>query len=656
MSDINIVGLNESREQTVKDIIKLLDVNDKVACVRYTGYGKSYFIVKKLVDTLNKDTLIVVPSVALVQQYTEMFYGYDNVKIITYQIIKNFSDAYIENNLMSIKYIICDECHHIGNNQWKDEFDRLVKVIKAKVIGLTATPTRGDSINVIDTYFNGVQVEPIDLFKGIIEGYVPKIKYVVAYAEIEDKYNSRFGEVDRYRIKNLLNVPNLMKKYLDEVITSKNIKILVYVPNIKYIKEAVINCNQWFTDMYPNKIINVYNIHSEKQYKQNRDILDKFSKNNKDNTIDIMVSVDMLTEGLHLPTIGVGIMLRKTKSPVTYFQQIGRVINNSQPLVFDLINNSGHIYQMKREYNSITNEIGGKGRVPKVMFDNCIQLFDETKEVLDILYKYRNTNRISDDIRAKIISEDNLTFKQIADKYNVNMNTVANIFKENGIYRNCGVSHIERRQLVEDTYNNHRDLIIKNNGKVARRETANELGLPITVVTQVLEMCDVKPERVWEPVQINKDKAEKFIILKNNKIRKADIQKQLGLSDKEYGAYIRNKDISSRLNKKPRYNTQDIKVWIETNGADKTNRDMANELNIPIEVIRRVVKMYNLPHKVDKVASVITPEIEDEIIKLYKELGSLYAVYKKLGIHKATIKKVVVAHGLEINKPTKYKK
>ena len=28
MSDMNIAGLNRSREQTVKDIIKLLDVND----------------------------------------------------------------------------------------------------------------------------------------------------------------------------------------------------------------------------------------------------------------------------------------------------------------------------------------------------------------------------------------------------------------------------------------------------------------------------------------------------------------------------------------------------------------------------------------------------------------------------------------------------
>ena len=283
MSDINIAGLNESREQTAKDIIKLLDVNDKVACVRYTGYGKSYFIVKKLVDTLNEDILIVVPSIALIKQYTEMFYGYDNVNIITYQIIKNFDNEYIRYNLGNIKYIICDECHHIGNNKWKDEFDRLVTITDAKVIGLTATPVRGDSVDVVEKYFNGIQVEPIDLFEGISRGYVPKIKYVVAYAEIEDKYNSRFGEVDRYRIKNLLNVPRLLKKYLDDIVSDKNLKILVYVPNIKYIKEAVTQCTQWFKEIYPEKTINVYNIHSERQYKQNEKSLDKFSKNNKNN-------------------------------------------------------------------------------------------------------------------------------------------------------------------------------------------------------------------------------------------------------------------------------------------------------------------------------------------------------------------------------------
>lgn len=647
------LSLDKSRTKTVSDILELLKVNNRVACVRYTGYGKSYFVVKQLVDILNEDILIVVPSIALIKQYTEMFYGYDNVNIITYQIIKNFDNEYIRYNLGNIKYIICDECHHIGNNKWKDEFDRLVTITEAKVIGLTATPVRGDSVDVVEKYFNGIQVEPIDLFEGISRGYVPKIKYVVAYAEIEDKYNSRFGEVDRYRIKNLLNVPRLLKKYLDDIVSDKNLKVLVYVPNIKYIKEAVVQCTKWFEELYPEKTINVYNIHSERQYKQNEKSLDKFSKNNKNNTIDIMVSVDMLTEGLHLPTIGVGIMLRKTKSPVTYFQQIGRVINNNQPLVFDLINNSEHLYQMKREYKYIDDEISSRCRAPKLMFGDCIQLFDETKDVLDILYKYRSTVRISDDIKAQIIKEDNLTFKEIATKYNICVNAVANIFKEYGIYRKGGIGQTERREKLNEVYKKHKDVIIKNNGTVPREETAKQLGITSQEVLKIMQMNNIQPKRVWNPIKIDREKAEILILLKNNNIRKSDIQKQLDLSEIEYKAYLRKPEISSRIINNQKYDTSSIKNWIIDNGKDKTNREMADELNVPISVISGINRYHKLPHRNDRKSTVMTPELEDEIIKSYKELGSLYAVYKKLGLHKATIKKVVVAHGLKINKPNR---
>ncbi len=77
--DINQKALNESREQTVLDILDKLKDNDRVACVRYTGYGKSYYVVNKLIQKLNKPVLIVVPNKPLVHQYRELL---EDVKVI----------------------------------------------------------------------------------------------------------------------------------------------------------------------------------------------------------------------------------------------------------------------------------------------------------------------------------------------------------------------------------------------------------------------------------------------------------------------------------------------------------------------------------------------------------------------------------------------
>ena len=49
-------GLNRHREQTVKEIQELLAKYNRVACVRYTGYGKSYHIVRKIIEDISRSS------------------------------------------------------------------------------------------------------------------------------------------------------------------------------------------------------------------------------------------------------------------------------------------------------------------------------------------------------------------------------------------------------------------------------------------------------------------------------------------------------------------------------------------------------------------------------------------------------------------------
>ena len=370
-NNVDINGLNKCREQTINDIIDLLKTNNKVACNRYTGFGKSYYVVRGLIDKLNSNVLIVVPNEHLISQYKSWYVDDNNVEVISYQSIRYKSDEYISCNYKKYKYIICDECHHLGNNKWKNEFERLNNIVNAKVIGFTATPVRGDGVNVIKTYFNNVQVAPMELIDGIGLNFTSKIQYVVAYAEIDDKYDSRLSDIDRYEIKNLLNISNIIKKYIEKDKLNNNLKVLVFVSQVKFIKEAIEQCKKWFSEAYPYNIINIYDIHSYKSLTTNRSELNEFKKDHNSNVIDIMISVDKLIEGLHLPTVNVEIMLRKTKSPVTYFQQLGRVINSDTPVVFDLINNSSHLYQMRKEYNVLVDmsKWGLDNNREKVMFD-----------------------------------------------------------------------------------------------------------------------------------------------------------------------------------------------------------------------------------------------------------------------------------------------
>ena len=177
MIELDLEGLQKHREQTVSDILELLKTEDRVGCVRYTGYGKSYFVMRRLIEELNEKVMILVPNKFLFNEYSNLYSNNDNVSIMTYHILKNVKNSQLD-NLKDVKYVICDECHHLLAAKWNNEVKRILNELNCKVIGLTATPIRGDSKNVIEEFFNNVQVNPLDLIDGINLRFIPKLKYI----------------------------------------------------------------------------------------------------------------------------------------------------------------------------------------------------------------------------------------------------------------------------------------------------------------------------------------------------------------------------------------------------------------------------------------------------------------------------------------------
>lgn len=641
---INEKALELHREQTVNDIIKLLEDNDKVACVRYTGYGKSYYIMKALIDKLQSNFLIIVPNNVLKHNYLGMYAKYSNVQVITNQALLNLSEDDMLILFGDVDYIIYDECHHIANNKWRKVLDDLTTVLDGvKVIGFTATPERRDSVNVVNNYFNGVQVEPLELLEGIEHKFLHKIQYIVAYAEIEDKYDERLNEIDRYNIKNLLNISNILKKYLSDDILGNNPKILVYVPNIKYIKETKEQCMKWFS-VFDKYKINLYDIHSYKDSGTNRNILKAF-KIDHNNTIDVMVSVDMLTEGLHLPDISIEIMLRKTKSPVKYFQQLGRVMNNKQPIVFDLINNSKHLYQMKREYALSYNGVNVDRN--KVMFGDCINLIDETTDIQKILYKYRNTNRIDDMTRLAILNsiESGMSYTEVAQEYDIARATISKILREFN-YKSFVIRSDEELRTI---YENNKVYIDKSNGVVPRTKISEYLGISLLQLERLYNLVGIKKKRVFKQIEKSRDIQDKIIELYNNhkkKFRMRDITQQLNLTKREYEAYLRTDYVSSRINKVSQFNKDEVVLDYILKHKDKCKAELSRELNVGTSIINRVAKENNIDLPQGKPNRVITEEDENIMIEAYKKYGSFNKIHTLYGYHKATIKKCLIKYNM----------
>ena len=103
---------------------------------------------------------------------------------------------------------------------------------------------------------------------------------------------------------------------------------------------------------------------------------------------------------------------------------------------------------------------------------------------------------------------------------------------------------------------------------------------------------------------------------------------------------------------KKTYITDEQKDYILSNCYDKTTSEIAEDIGLSTDKVRKVLIQNNKSYKKSKIYREITKEEELWICELYKQYGSLYKVSKETGRHKLTIKKIVTKYGYTINKPS----
>lgn len=281
----------------------------------------------------------------------------------------------------------------------------------AQLIGTTATPIRTDGQNIKNTLFNGVEIKPLYLADAILEDLLPNPCYIASLYAIDEYFQEqidfvecsrRIGNEDKPLIvdeiknscleyKKLYNIPNILQKYILLNATYKhNMKFVIFIRNVNELEETEQIAKSWFIDAFAHmdKKVNLYSVSYLNSRADNQKITNSFEKKHKDNVIDIMVSVNMFNEGIHLDEITGVILLRKTQSDTIYFQQIGRAIDSSgkTPIIFDFVNNYKHLAD---GYTSLfkNSENGAPNTTSKVKTKSgdIINIHDEGKEFIDLL-------------------------------------------------------------------------------------------------------------------------------------------------------------------------------------------------------------------------------------------------------------------------------
>lgn len=201
--------------------------------------------------------------------------------------------------------IIIDEAHH----SISDTYQRILEHFSnAKVLGVTATPDRGDMKN-LGSVFETLSYE-YTLPQAIKEGYLTPIKAVTIPLKLDlssvttQAGDFKSSDLDTALDPYLYSIADEMQK------CCKNRKTVVFLPLIK--------TSQKFTHILNDKGFNAVEINGNSDNRE--EILNDF-ENGKFN---VLCNSMLLTEGWDCPSVDCVVVLRPTKVRSLYCQMVGR--------------------------------------------------------------------------------------------------------------------------------------------------------------------------------------------------------------------------------------------------------------------------------------------------------------------------------------------
>ena len=201
--------------------------------------------------------------------------------------------------------IIIDEAHHCIS----DGYQHVLQYFnEANVLGVTATPDRGDMRN-LGTYFESLAYE-YTLPKAIKEGYLTPIKALTIPLKIDmsnvgiSAGDFKVGDIGTALDPYLESIASEMQKYC------KDKKTVVFLPLIK--------TSQKFRDILNERGFNAAEVNGSSD--DRKEVLDDFESGK----YNVLCNSMLLTEGWDCPSVDCIVVLRPTKVRSLYCQMVGR--------------------------------------------------------------------------------------------------------------------------------------------------------------------------------------------------------------------------------------------------------------------------------------------------------------------------------------------
>ena len=324
MKEIKLFDYQEDMKERIE---KALRLHRSVMAQMPTGTGKTYLLTAVIDSFVNGNPMEKVWIVAhrreLVSQIDETvrkFHSYfvsntssllSSVKAMSIQWLMRHYDEIEEEPGM----IVIDEAHHALAKTYKEMWERFPN---AKFLGLTATPCRLNGKGFTDLFDVLVQSWSVPEFisKGRLATYdFVSIKSDGVTQRLIDSLQKRGadGDYQNKEMDMLLNKkPSIERLYRSLEEFGKDRKGIVYAINISHAQKI--------TKLYQEHGVKAIAIDSKTPATERQQDIEAFKKGD----IQVLVNVDIFSEGFDCPDVEFVQLARPTLSLAKYLQMVGR--------------------------------------------------------------------------------------------------------------------------------------------------------------------------------------------------------------------------------------------------------------------------------------------------------------------------------------------
>lgn len=342
---------NSMQKSFISSLKKTINTGaDRALLISATGTGKTYAAAFAIRELGYKRILFVVHRTQLAEQTKKKFENVfsktktmgllsgndkDYDKDFIFATIQTLSrDEYLKKFTKDeFDCIILDEAHHSSAFSYK----KIMEYFQPKLyLGMTATPDkRDDNIEGKNIYeiFNHTIAYEIRLKEAMEENLLCPFHYfgltdltISGTAGKDIKFNQL---VAKERIDNILEKANYYGYSGDRV------KGLIFCSRIEEALELSKLLNERGL-----RTVALYGQSSEDERKQ---AFERLAKEDGDDALDYILSVEILNEGVDIVEVNQVIMLRPTESPIIFIQQLGRGLRKNKEkkyvVILDFIGN-----------------------------------------------------------------------------------------------------------------------------------------------------------------------------------------------------------------------------------------------------------------------------------------------------------------------------